>query len=148
MERFAFEGGVATEAQEGYVLISEEEYQAALDAMQIGQQITVDGGFAVREQRPSEFHEWENGEWVDHTPGPEPVPEPVTVLYPVDLWSRMTEAEASEVEAAMSTQTVRVQNIFKYASSYRSDHELWPLLETMATSLFGADRASEILSAS
>lgn len=75
-------------------------------------------------------------------------PEPVVIVYPVDLWSRMTDAEADAVEAAMATQTIRVQNIFKSASSYRGDHELWPLLTSMATELFGAPRAAEILAAS
>lgn len=73
---------------------------------------------------------------------------PVTILYPVDLWSRLTNAEADEVEAAMTAQPVRIQNIFRAASSYRSDHELWPLLLSIATTLFGADRAAEILAAS
>lgn len=79
---------------------------------------------------------------------PSEQPQVPTILYPVDLWSRMTDAEADQVEAAMATQPVRIQNIFKYASSYRSDHELWPLLDTMATSLFGAERAAEILASS
>lgn len=75
------------------------------------------------------------------------VPE-VIVLYPVDLWSRLTEAEADQVEAAMVAQSARVQNIFRSASSYRSDHELWPLLGTVANDLFGEARAGEILAAS
>ncbi|MCB5205002.1 hypothetical protein LH464_21280 [Neorhizobium sp. T786] len=73
---------------------------------------------------------------------------PVTILYPVDLWSRLTETEADQVEAVMLTQSIRVQNIFRSASSYRSDHELWPLLESVAVSLFGEARAAEILSPS
>ncbi|MGD9476954.1 hypothetical protein [Shinella sp. G-2] len=75
-------------------------------------------------------------------------PQPVVIVYPVDLWSRMTDAEADAVEAAMAAQTIRVQNIFKSASSYRGDHELWPLLTSMAAELFGAPRAAEILAAS
>lgn len=71
-----------------------------------------------------------------------------TVLYPVDLWSRLTNIEAEHVEAAMATQPVRIQNIFKAASSYRSDHELWPLLQTIAVDLFGQARAAEILASS
>lgn len=91
-------------------------------------------------------------EWLDDD-HPEVVaylspPDPIIVLYPVHLWSRMTNEEVVQVEAAMASQPIRVQNIFKYASSYRSDHELWPLLETMATGLFGAERAAEILAAS
>lgn len=84
----------------------------------------------------------------DVAPEPEPEPDPVTVVYPVDLWSRLTNAEAEAVEAAMTTQPIRVQNIFRAASSYRSDHELWPLLKTMAVGLFGAERAAVILAAS
>lgn len=85
-------------------------------------------------------------EWPEPEP---PVEVPVvTVLYPVDLWSRLTDVEADQVEATMATQTVRLQNIFKSASSYRSDHELWPLLQQIATGLFGAQRAGEILKGS
>lgn len=72
----------------------------------------------------------------------------ITILYPVDLWSRLTNAEAEKVEVAMGTQRVRVQNIFRAASSYRSDHELWPLLQSIAVDLFGKNRAAEILAAS
>ena len=79
---------------------------------------------------------------------PEPELEPITIVYPVDLWSRMTDVEADAVVQAMTTQTVRIQNIFRAASSYRSDHELWPLLVSVATSLFGSERAAEILAAS
>lgn len=77
-----------------------------------------------------------------------PQPSQAIVLYPVDLWSRMTNAEAEQVEAAMMGQPVRVQNIFRAASSYRSDHELWPLLQSVAVGLFGETRAAEILAAS
>ncbi|WP_312414076.1 hypothetical protein [Shinella sp.] len=99
--------------------------------------ITIDG-----EERPmtdEEFAAWQNE--------PEIAPA-VTVLYPVDLWSRLSNGEADAVEAAMATQPVRIQNIFRAASSYRSDHELWSLLETVATSLFGPSRAGEILASS
>jgi len=72
----------------------------------------------------------------------------IIILYPVDLWSRLTDSEAVAVETAMTSQPVRIQNIFNYASSYRSDHELWPLLENMATTLFGAERATQILAPS
>jgi len=88
-----------------------------------------------------------DGETWTAPPIPEP-PESVTIVYPVDLWSRMTDAEAEAVEAAMATQPVRIQNIFRFASSYRSDHELWPLLVSMATDLFGATKAAEILAPS
>jgi len=77
-----------------------------------------------------------------------PATNPVIVVYPVDLWSRMTDHEAEDVETAMAAQPLRIRNIFKYASSYQSDHELWPLLESMATALFGPERAAQILAPS
>lgn len=79
---------------------------------------------------------------------PEPQPATITVVYPVDLWSRMTDEEADAVVQAMTMQPARIQNIFRSASSYRSDHELWPMLETVAVNLFGAERAARILAAS
>lgn len=75
-------------------------------------------------------------------------PDPVTVVNNVDLWSRMTEDEADQVGAAMDDQPIRTRKIFESANSYRSDHELWPLLQQLATSLFGAERAAEILAPS
>lgn len=72
----------------------------------------------------------------------------VTILYPVDLWIRLSDEETEQVEAAMAMQPVRIQNIFKSASSYRSDNEFWPLLVSVATQLFGAQRAAEILAPS
>lgn len=77
-----------------------------------------------------------------------PVVIPVTVVFAVDLWSRMTDIEADQVDAAMADQPFRIRKIFETANSYRSDHELWPLLEQIATTLFGAERAAEILAPS
>ncbi len=81
-------------------------------------------------------------------PVPEPVePDPViTILPAVTLWERMTEDEAVAVSEAMKTQSVRTVEIFRNATTFRSDHELWPLLEQLATQLFGAERAAELLS--
>lgn len=90
-------------------------------------------------------------EWLD-----ESAPEVVTfrnrlsvsVLYPIDLWSRLTDEEAEAVEMAISAQPIRLQNIFRTASSYRSDHELWPVLRVISIELFGEQRATEVLAAS
>ncbi len=91
------------------------------------------------------FRKWENGQIVHYTPEPiEPEPE-VTVLPAVTLWERLTEAEADQVNEAMATQPVRTQRIFTTANTFRSDHELWPLLEQIATELFGTARAAELL---
>lgn len=69
-----------------------------------------------------------------------------TILPAVTLWERLTEVEADQVNEAMATQPVRTQRIFTTANTFRSDHELWPLLEQMATELFGEARAAELLS--
>lgn len=72
-------------------------------------------------------------------------PDPVIVIPAVTLWERMTEAEGDQVEATMFTQPFRVRQIFMTAQSYRSDHELWPLLMGAAIELFGITRAAELL---
>ncbi|WP_133178041.1 hypothetical protein [Rhizobium rhizogenes] len=86
---------------------------------------------------------WEAGAWLPFTP-----PAPVAVIYPVNLWERMTKDEADAVGAAMAEQDFRTRKIFESASSYRSDHELWPLLQQIAIALFGETRAAEILAPS
>ncbi|MGK8640468.1 hypothetical protein ACRS7F_23055 [Brucella anthropi] len=79
-------------------------------------------------------------------PPPEPVESPSVVVIPsVNLWERLTEAEAEQVNAVMATQPFRTRQIFLTANTFRSDHELWPLLVQMATELFGEDRAAELL---
>lgn len=76
----------------------------------------------------------------------EPQPEPVVVIIPaVTLWERMTENEAEQVNGVMATQPFRTRKIFETANTFRSDHELWPLLEQIATQLFGLERGSELL---
>jgi len=88
---------------------------------------------------------WDGSDVVEYTP-PIPEPEPVvTVLPAVTLWERLTEDEADQVNEVMATQSVRTQRIFTTANTFRSDHELWPLLEQMATDLFGEERATSLL---
>ncbi|GAA5542418.1 hypothetical protein [Brucella sp. NBRC 113783] len=76
----------------------------------------------------------------------EPEPEPVVVIIPsVTLWERMTDNEAEQVNGVMATQSFRTRKIFETANTFRSDHELWPLLEQIATQLFGVERSRELL---
>lgn len=92
--------------------------------------------------------EWE-GEGNKITSYVEPEPAPIVIIVPaVTLWERMTEKEAAQVETAMSTQPFRTRQIFMTAKTFRSDYELWPLLENLATALFGEERASQMLSPS
>lgn len=81
--------------------------------------------------------------------GPPVVAEEVPiVVFPADLWRRATDDEAQDIMDAMTAQPVRIRKIFETARSYQSDDELWPLLESAAQALFGADRAAELLAPS
>nr|WP_313372490.1 hypothetical protein [Brucella intermedia] len=86
---------------------------------------------------------WENGQVVEYTP---PSVEPVAIIPAVTLWERMSPSEAEQVETAMAAQPFRTRQIFLTANTFRSDHELWPLLMQMATDLFGEERVAELLS--
>ncbi|TWH03352.1 hypothetical protein L614_001300001210 [Ochrobactrum sp. J50] len=90
------------------------------------------------------LRKWVNGEVVAYNPPPPPPP--VVEVPSVTLWERLTDAEAEQVNAAMATQPFRTRQIFLTANTFRSDHELWPLLMQMATDLFGEARAAELLS--
>lgn len=93
----------------------------------------------------SGLRRWDGSKVVEYTP-PTPEPEPVVTILPaVTLWERLTEDEADQVNDAMATQPVRTQRIFTTVNTFRSDHELWPMLEQIAIALFGKDRACEIL---
>lgn len=96
--------------------------------------------------KPRENHEWLNGEWVYIEPKPEPAP-PI-VIPAVTFWECTTEVEGSAIEAMLNQQPFRIRQIFMTAQSYRSDHELWPLLQSAAIGLFGEARADELLAQS
>jgi len=98
--------------------------------------------------KPGENYVPKDGGWEYEELPVVPDPEMVAVLYPVHLWERMTKDEADAVGAAMAEQDLRTRKIFESASSYRSDHELWPLLQQIATTLFGETRAAQILAPS
>ncbi|WP_247880622.1 hypothetical protein [Brucella intermedia] len=86
---------------------------------------------------------WDGSKVIEYKP---PAVKPVTIIPAVTLWERMTDAEAEQVNAAMATQPFRTRQIFLTANTFRSDHELWPLLVQMAIDLFGEARAAELLS--
>ncbi len=116
------------------------------DAMQIGGLeiigLKVTGDFSYTRGPGGNVYGkiWNGSEIVDPTPEPE-----VTILPSVTLWERLTEDEAEQVNAAMATQPFRTRQIFLTANTFRSDHELWPLLQQMANNLFGPARANELL---
>lgn len=90
----------------------------------------------------SGLRKWENGAVVEYTP---PVVQQVIVIPSVTFWERMADQEAEQVQVAMQAQPFRTRQIFMTAQSYRSDHELWPLLQQAAIELFGEERAGELL---
>ncbi len=115
----------------------------AINAIISGQQMFVpndmDNGHRVA------IAQWEKSGNVIEPYAPELEPLPVTVIPSVTFWERMTETEAEQVYERFNLQSFRTQQIFITAQSYRSDHELWPLLHQVAVDLFGAERATELL---
>ena len=95
--------------------------------------------------KPSADHVWQNGEWVYVEPEPEP--EAVISIPAVTFWERTSEAEGTAIEVMLNQQPFRIRQIFMTAQSYRSDHELWPLLQSAAIGLFGKERAAVLLNA-
>lgn len=89
-----------------------------------------------------------NGSWIFSPPKEDPAPEAATAVTALDLWSRLSDDEADQVGGAMASQPFRIRQIFQSAVTYRSDHELWPLLTSIAEELFGKTRAAEILAPS
>ena len=90
----------------------------------------------------SGLRRWVYGDVVEYEP---PVIESVIIIPSVTFWERLTVSEADEVYALFESQPVRIRQIFTTAQTYRSDHELWPLLQQVASELFGTQRAGELL---
>jgi len=86
---------------------------------------------------------WKDGAWLPYTPPPM-----IAVIWAVHFWERMTHEEAEAVGAEMDKQDFRTRMIFSTASSFRSDHALWPVLQSLAATLFPPDRVAAILAPS
>lgn len=89
--------------------------------------------------------DWESAGNVIEPYMPEPEAPTVISIPAVTFWERTTEAEGTAIETMLNQQPFRVRQIFMTAQSYRSDHELWPLLQNAAVQLFGELRAGELL---
>lgn len=140
MAYFAFEGGVSTSAAPGSIEIDEQQYSAAIDAIITGQEVTIDGGFALRDPRPSEYHVWRDGEWIDETPEPEPEPElpapPLTArqlrlgLVLNGFTLAQVEATIEAIEDEQDREVARIE--WEYASQFDRAH---PLIEQVGAAL-------------
>jgi hypothetical protein len=77
---------------------------------------------------------------------PEPLPKDDTYVLPkMLLWTRLEDEEAELVNAAMSTQSAKLQGIWNSATEVQSDSEFFGDLETFLTAVLGEDRAMEVL---
>ena len=115
----------------------------AITAVINGQEMTVPDDMENRHR--ALLVDWEAAGNVIEPYVPEPEAPAVISIPAVTLWERMTEAEGEQVEAVMQAQPFRIRQIFTTAQTYRSDHDLWLLLQQVATELFGAQRAGELL---
>lgn len=108
-----------------------------------GKEMTVPDDMANRHRII--LAEWETEGNVIEPYIPESTPEQLIIIPSVTFWERTTEAEGLAIEAMLNQQSFRIRQIFMTAQSYRSDHELWPLLQSAANQLFGAQRALQLL---
>jgi hypothetical protein len=75
------------------------------------------------------------------TPRP---PRPV-VVSKLDLYRRVTDGEAADIEAELAKQPIKNRRLFDAAMTFQSDAPEWALLRQIAGKLFGDDRAAELL---
>lgn len=137
---YAHEGRISHDPIEGGVEITEQQYSEALVAILEGEEVTIDGGFAIREKQPSPHHTWEGGEWVDKTPDTEP--EPPHVPRSTAMWRARAIAKVTPhgegtlfdaVEAAISAMTdplvqAAASEAWERGATFDLDGQLVPLL--------------------
>lgn len=73
-----------------------------------------------------------------------PAPAPYS-LDKMDLWLRLTEIEADQVDTAMAAQPARLRGIWNTAQSVQSDSEFFGTLQAFLTAVIGATRAGQVL---
>ena len=61
------------------------------------------------------------------------------------VWRRATDQEAEAMEFALSQQPIRIRRIYEGATHIETGDELFSLLESAMTSMFGAAKAKELL---
>ena len=69
----------------------------------------------------------------------------MTRVYKADVWRRATDAEAAQIDALLKAQPVRLQRLWDDAQFLLTTDELFASVQAGAVSLFGAERAAELL---
>lgn len=88
-----------------------------------------------------------SGSAFEAPPAPEPDPRPV-ITSKADLFRRCTDDEAEAIEAALQALPVRKRRIFEGAQYVSSADPDFDELRVGLVTLFGAERAAELLAAS
>lgn len=110
MSYFAAEGRISQEPIEGGVEISAEQYQEALDGMLAGRHVTINGGFAVIDERAPETE-------------PEPEPQPIDlVAYAADKRWRV-ETGGITVDGALPVATDDRSKIMIIGARVKADND-------------------------
>lgn len=109
-------------------------------------------GVDPNEAKPHNLFEWltyhaDTKAFSGQAGPPQPPTVPV-VTFKKDVWTRATADEVEKIDAFLNTQTIRDQRIFNDTSMINHEDPLYTALLTGFSGLFGADRATQILSAS
>jgi hypothetical protein len=92
---------------------------------------------------PAEKLRWDGTAWREDGAA---VSKPVDYRISKDaIWRRATDEEAEAMEAALSSQPVRIRRIYEGATHLQTGDELFSLLEASMLQMFGADRTGELL---
>jgi len=73
-----------------------------------------------------------------------PPPGPYSIAKML-LWTRLSDAEAETVDAAMASQPARLRGIWNSATEVRSDSEFFATLKEFLAAVLGSERAGQIL---
>lgn len=144
MKYFASENAITEQdmaGQLGWIEIDASQHEDALDALLSGRELTViNDAMVIREKRPSEHHEWQDGEWVFMPPESEPEPElhfaPLTArqlrlgLVAASILPAHVDAAIAVIPDATDRAVAEIE--WEYASQFERDH---PLIEQVGAAL-------------
>lgn len=96
---------------------------------------------------PGDLYDPATGEFSPPSAPPAPPPAP-RIVYKADIWRRCTDDEATQLDAALAQQPVRMRRMFDDAQFLSSGDELFGEVKAAVTQLVGADRAAALLAPS